>query len=131
MSIREGIAAKLEKYTLISSEIATYLIENPHCLDGDTRKAMAYQIAIQYFSDKQELSASLGHESYNWPEAIKMGLLIDCHSDGDDKVKEEYTIKMAKQLLETTPHWLRMIPDEISDTAFKIVIQYLEQQKSS
>lgn len=131
MSMKEGITAKLDKYTRIGSEIATYLIKNPHCLDGDSQKDRAYQIAIQYFTDKQEKCKSIGNESYNWAEATRLGVLIDCHVDGEQKVKTEYAIKIANYLLETTEYWLKLIPDETKDVAFQIVIQYLEQQSCS
>lgn len=131
MSIREGITAKLEKYTRIGSEIATYLIKNPHCLDGDSQKDRAYQVAIQYFTDKQDLSESIGKESYNWAEATRLGVLIDCYMDGEGKVKTEYAIKIAQYILETTEYRLKLIPEETKDTAFDIIIQYLEQQRSS
>ncbi len=131
MSIKDGITAKLEKYTRIGSEIATYLIDHPHCLDGDSQKDKAYEVAIQYFYDKQEQSQSKEDESYNWAEATRLGVMIDCHADGDEKIKEEYAIKIAKYILETAPHWLALIPEEVKEAAFLIIIQYLEEQKRS
>lgn len=131
MSMKKGITAKLEKYTRIGSEIATYLIDNPHCLDGDSQKDRAYQVAIQYFTDKQEESKSTGAESYNWAEATRLGVLINCHVDGNDKIKTEYAKKIAKYILETAVYWLKLIPDEVKNDAFRIVIEYLERQSCS
>lgn len=131
MSMKEGIIAKLEKHTRIGAEIATYLIENTHCLDGDPQKDRAYQVAIQYFTDKQEDSKSTGRESYNWAEATRLGVLIDCYMDGDEEVKIQYAKKITKYILETASHWLKLIPDETKEVAFRIVMQYLEQQRRS
>ena len=131
MSTGERIKVKLENVKRIESEIATCLLENPQCLDGDSQKNEAYKMSIQYFVDKQEACQSSGEESYNWAESIRLGVLIDCYTDEVGKKKIGYIQKIASFLLQMPEDSLRLIPDETKNDAFYIVIRYLEEQMDS
>ena len=128
MSIKEGVRQKLYKIQRLKEEIAACLIDDPHCLDGDSQKAEAYQIARKYFSDKMEATQNRGNDSHNWCETIKLGVLLDGYADGSAKEKQEYAKKIARYLLQTSKNWLELIPDDTKNTAFQIVTQYLEAQ---
>lgn len=96
MSIKDGIREKLHKRRRLDSEIAAYLIDDPHCLDGDTQKEVAYQIAIEYFSEKQEKSKATADASYSNAGAIRLQTLIDCYEEGrGTPQEEEYARKIA------------------------------------
>jgi len=131
MSISEGIKQKLYKRHLLDNEIATCLINDLHCLDGDPQRDIGYQVAIQCFLDKQEECKSTGDEACNWAETIRLGTLIDGYMESEGKTKQGYTKKIAIYLLETKEMWLKLIPNETKDIAFRIVNDYLEQQKGS
>lgn len=128
----EGIREKLHKRHLLDSEIATYIIEDPHCLDGDTQKEEAYRIALDYFNEKQKKSESSGKDSPNTASAIQLQVLIDCYEEQKGGSEEtECARKIAQHVLQINKYFMRFIPDETKDTAFQIIKNYLEEQMGS
>jgi len=132
LSFNEGIEVKLHKRRVLDGEIVGYLINNLSCLDNKPQKEEAYQIAINFFTSKQQESKCTDNNgSVNWAEAIKLGVLIDEYTDADGEKRKTYAMKIAQYLLDAPKFFLTLIPDEIKGTAFNAVIQYLEEQMSS
>ena len=133
MSFNEGIEVKLHKRRVLDAEISSYLIEHPWCLDGKIQKEMAYKIAIDYFTSKQEECKSTGNVSCNWVETIKLGTLVDEYfeAEGDDEKKKNYANKIARYIIDAPTAYLNYIPNETKDIAFEIIIKNLEEAMSS
>ena len=131
MSFNTGIEVKLHKRRVIDAEIAAYLISEPSCLDNNSQKEDAFQIAVDHFAWwRDQCVSSEGRISDNWAETMKLGVLIDeaidADASGNDKKKRKYSVQIAQYLLDTPKSLLNRIPEETLNMAFQIVIQYLE-----
>ena len=130
-NIQEHVLAIIQRSTRLFGEVAACLIAYPDCMDGDSRKGKAYQMAIQYFTDKQEASKMPEYVSCNGRGTIELQVLLECYEENEGNEKQEYAKKIANKLLETQEHYLMRIPDEIKDVAFQIAIKYLEEKRDA
>ena len=132
MRIKEHITAMLEARKRNSAEIAAFLIEYPDCMEGDPQKETVYQLAIQYFTEKQRCSKTIRDVySYNNRKAIEFAVLLDCYDEAQGEKKLEYARKIARSLIDTQEYFLMRVSDELKVPAFNVVIQYLEEQKNA
>lgn len=130
-NIQEHVIATIQRSMRLSAEVVACLIAYPDCMDGDSRKGKAYQMAIQYFTDKQELSKMPDYVSCTGRGAVELQILLECYDENEGDKKQEYAKKIANKLLETQEHYLMRIPDEIKDVAFQIAIKYLEEKRDA
>ena len=129
MRIKEHLLETIQKRERVSAEVAGCLIEHPDCMDGDTYKEKVYQIAIQYFVEKEKNNRTINQQvSYNNQGTIKLSILLDSHEQAQESKKEEYIRKIARDLIDTQEYYLMRMPEKIKKEAFQIVIQYLEEQ---
>ena len=126
---RNGILVALEKRAMITDQLADWLIKEPHCMDGNPLKEKAYKITIEYFAEKIEES-KIRKGSYNNRMTIELVNLIDCYNEADQDEKHEYAKKIAYYVLQTQENWLKIIPDEVKESAFEIIAEYLKKQSS-
>ena len=132
MRIKEHITAMLQERKLNSAEIAASLIEYPNSMEGDSRKEEVYQVAIQYFIEKQKCSRTVREVySYNNRGTLELAVLLDCYEAYEGEKKLEYARKIARNLIDTQEYFLMRVSDEIKGPAFKIAIQYLEEQRDA
>ena len=136
MSFNTGIEVMLHKRRVIDAEIAAHLINHPNCLDNNSQKEDAFQIAIDHLAWwRDQCVSSDGRISDNWAETIKLGVLIDevidSDASGNDEKKYKYSVQIAQYLLDTPKSFLSRIPEGTLDMAFQIVIQYLEEVMGS
>lgn len=132
MRIKEHITERLEERKLNSAEIAASLIDYPDCMEGDSRKEEVYQVAIQYFIEKQKCSRTVREVySYNNRGTLELAVLLDCYEAYEGEKKLEYARKIARNLIDTQEYFLMRVSDEIKGPAFKIAIQYLEEQRDA
>ena len=129
MRVKEDITTMLQERKQNSAQIASFLIGYPMCMEGDSQKEEAYQVAIQYFTEKQRCSKTVRDVySYNGRESIELAVLLDCYEEHEGEKKLEYARKIACALIEIREYFLMRVADEIKVPAFKIAIQYLEDQ---
>jgi len=131
MSNKERIYEKLKQKRQLESEVVTLLLTDPNCLKGKLLNEEAYQVAIDYFVEKEERGQATAEANPAGADAIKLGVLIDCYTDANKSGKLEYARKIALFLQQTPTKWLKQIPEETKDIAFDIVMQYLESQMCS
>lgn len=131
MRIKENIRTMLAVRNRVSGEVAAVLIENPRCLDGDSQKEKAYQVAIQYFADKEKDCKTPEGISTNSRTTIELQVLVECYKEESDDKKQEYAMKIGRMLIETAKHYLMRVPDELKEDAFQIAIKYLENQMNA
>ena len=130
MSTKEGITRKLQTMQELDSEIATALIENPHCLDGDSQKEKAYRIAISHFEEKQKGCKVKNPDGYIL--SMRLQKLISEYVNEEDITNQiVYAREIALYVLQSTEDWLKLIPDTTKDIAFQIIFQYLEMEMCS
>lgn len=130
MNEAEGITRKLRQRYLVDSEITTLIIENPHCLDGNSQKEAVYRIAIYHYVEKQkasEVTTKDGDTGYI--ASKKLQDLINSYVNEHEASKQtEYARQIALYMLQKTENWLKLIPDGTKDVAFQIIFNYLEEQ---
>lgn len=130
MNATEGITRKLRQRYLVDSEITTLIIENPHCLDGDSQKDGAYRIAIYYYLEKKkasEITSKDGNTGYIVSK--KLQDLINSYVNEHEAFKQtEYARQIALYILQKNENWLKLIPKGTKDIAFQIIFKYLEEQ---
>ena len=130
-SARKGVLVALEKRARANDQVASCLIEDPHCLDGNPVKDKAYSIAFDYFTEKIVESEAAENASYHCRTTIELVNLIDSYNECNKENKDEYARKIAYYVLQTQENWLKIIPDEIKEAAFQVIAEYLEKQKGS
>ena len=131
MRIKEHVLETIQRRARVSAEVAGCLIEYPDCMDGDSQREKAYQVAIQYFTEKQKDSKMPEGVSCNNRGVIELQVLIECNEEKKGDQKKEYAKKIANKMLEMQEWYLMRIHDEIKDVAFQIVIKYLEELKGA
>ena len=131
MSIKgKGIAKMLDQRQQLDHDIASTLIENPHCLDGDLQKERAYRVAIFHFVEKQQGSeVGKSNEPRGYIVSKKLQKLLSQYVNTHvESEQQEYARRIATYVLEANEKWLKLIPDATKDVAFQIIRQYLETQ---
>ena len=129
MSNKEKIKNKLNKRRQVDKEIIALLLQNPHCLDGDSEKANVYQIAIDFFVAMENECESQEKNSAK-ADAIKLAMLLEEYGEAREEAKNNCAIKIAYFMLERTTYCIKQIPEELRDVAFDIIMLYLEIQCS-
>lgn len=127
MSNRDGIREKLNKRRLLDSEIAICLLENPHCLDGDSQKEQAFRIAIEHFVGKQKDCTVMEKDDESEYVSVKLDNMINCYQEAEDEMKKmEYAKKIALHVDKIPENLFKLIPIATRNVAFQIIIEYLE-----
>lgn len=131
MSTKEGIARMLDARKLLDNQIASSIIEDPHCFDGDSRKMEAYRITIHHFVEKQSLSNVAEQNKIGQYISIDLSALIDRYNKEDGDKKKEIAREMGLYVLHVSDSLLDLIPNETKNVVFKIIIEYLEEMSVS
>ena len=130
ISIKEHLLETMQKRQRVSAEIVRTLMEYPDCMNGDLNKRKVYQVAVQYFVEKQNECRTITQQVYfgNHREEIELCILLDCYQAAQGSEKQEYVKKIALKLIETQEYYLMRISEQIKKEAFQITIQYFEEQ---
>ena len=130
ISIKEHLLETMQKRQRVSAEIVRTLMEYPDCMNGDLNKRKVYQVAVQYFVEKQNECRTITQQVYfgNNREEIELCILLDCYQAAQGSEKREYVKKIALKLIETQEYYLMRISEQIKKEAFQITIQYFEEQ---
>lgn len=132
MSTKERIARMLCNRKLLDCQIAAAIIDNPHCYDGDPQKKEVYRITIHHFIEKQSMSEANDEEKMGQYISPDLPSLIRCYNEEiESDKKHEIAREIALYVLHVSDCLIRLIPNQVKNTAFKIIIEYLEEMSVS
>ena len=126
----EQIVSKLEKVNRANKERISCLIDDFCCLDAFPHRALkkqVYKYAIAYFEGKYIESKGNMKKVPNDRCSILLQIAIEDWQAAKGDAERIAVAKMARTIFDSSIQELRVVPDDIRVTAFKIVRSFLTE----
>ena len=126
----EQIVSKLEKVNRANKELISCLIDDFCCLDAFPHRALkkqVYKYAIAYFEGKYIESKGNMKKVPNDRCSILLQIAIEDWQAAKGDAERIAVAKMARTIFDSSIQELRVVPDDIRVTAFKIVRSFLTE----
>jgi len=126
----DKIAFKLDKINRATEELVSCLIDDFTCLDAFQHRALkkqVYKYAIAYFEGKYIDSKSDKKKMPNTRCSELLLIAIEDWQAAKGDAERIAVAKMARTIFDASVQELRFVPDEIRETAFKIVRGFLTE----
>lgn len=128
----DKVVSKLQKVNRANEELVSCLIEDPTCLDDikyRNAKKEVYKYAIAYFESKYIESTSYYNKKMpNSRISILLHVSIDDWKASSGEAEDKAATKMTRQVFDASIEELRLVPDDIRATAFKIIRNFLTEK---
>ncbi|MBQ2836449.1 MAG: hypothetical protein IJE68_06430 [Clostridia bacterium] len=126
----DKILSKLEKLNRANEELVSCLIDDPTCLDAfqhQSVKKQVYKYAIAYFEAKYIETQSCRQKMPNNRISILLNIAIDKWRVAKGEEEYKAATNIARQVFDASIQELRIVPNAIRVTAFKIIREFLTE----
>ena len=124
----EKIKFKLARKRKLDAEIIKLLAESPRCFEGEPEKEEIYNFVISYFQSRNNQTKSTEAEKDpNSATSITLEcVLYKIEQDGNHY--KSLNVRMLTEIIcDASDEDLILVPEEIKDKAFEIIVSYWEE----